>query len=229
MNPPAPVRLTDPGPPEPPPRNPRVSADGARGAPRTGSSSVRVCPSCRQDGLPQPVRIRFPLYGEYPGVAYAPAGAIDLERQQRFVKAIEVSYSATAFHCPSICLRLQVVLGYSAKADRVCQTSRPVVSLAGPSNTSRGRMICEATTATQCKDGTSSICGQRLGWFPSARRWWAVMDLNQWPLRCQRSALTTELTAPDKNLSDLEAHSQARALETGIIDRHQTPEEPEDI
>ena len=55
------------------------------------------------------------------------------------------------------------------------------------------------------------------------------MDLNQWPLRCQRSALTTELTAPDKNLSDLEAPSQARALETGIIDRHQTPEELEDI
>jgi hypothetical protein len=27
----------------------------------------------------------------------------------------------------------------------------------------------------------------------------------------------------------LEAHSQARALETGIIDRHQTPEELEDI
>ena len=73
------------------------------------------------------------------------------------------------------------------------------------------------------------ICKLLLYTCELCRQWWAVMDLNQWPLRCQRSALTTELTAPDKNLSDLEALSQARALETGIIDRHQTPEEPEDI
>ena len=25
--------------------------------------------------------------------------------------------------------------------------------------------------------------------------WWAVLDLNQWPLACEASALTTELTA----------------------------------
>ena len=225
------MRLTDPGPPEPPPRNPRVSADGARGAPRTGSSSVRVCPSCRQDGLPQPVRIRFPLYGEYPGVAYALAGAIDLERQQSLVDTIKVYHTVPSLLPPSAraSLRRSQTVRYCAKAGRACQTNRPAIPLAGPSETSRGSMISEATTATQRTDGAWAICGQRLGWFPFVRRWWAVMDLNQWPLRCQRSALTTELTAPDKNLSDLEAHSQARALETGIIDRHQTPEEPEDI
>ena len=28
--------------------------------------------------------------------------------------------------------------------------------------------------------------------------WWAVQDLNLWPLACEASALTTELTAQDR-------------------------------
>ena len=132
------------------------------------------------------------------------------------------------FTAPSICLRLCTHSCIFCQADRIL-SNKSAGNLSGGAfkDLSReGDLRSHHHTAHGWRLGDLR---PEAGWFPFARRWWAVMDLNQWPLRCQRSALTTELTAPDKNLSDLEAPSQARALETGIIDRHQTPEEPEDI
>ncbi len=59
------------------------------------------------------------------------------------------------------------------------------------SNSIDSRAFCQTTRCYCC------FCFPA-GYFPSSAYcsvWWAVLDLNQWPLACEASALTTELTA----------------------------------
>lgn len=70
-----------------------------------------------------------------------------------------------------------------------------------------GRDVLERRTpGSQCKSVGLKKGNART---PQEFYWWAILDSNQRPPRCQRDALPTELTAPDNRISN---YTEIRAL-----------------